>query len=186
MIIYSHRQWLVTFMGLAVLTLAPGLAVAQESSKSAALAKELVALMDQAKATTIAAKDPAKEDEYVAAMYFPGSQMVVVSARYAVPMYVNEKLARKDFMEVYIDLNSASVPQSKIFVSDLQANGLMARPEEGQPFDTYEAGGKTTAFDRDWKKRDISEQDYMKAFTDADDRYAKMLSILVEQMKKKS
>ena len=184
MIIHSHRQRLVPFMCLAVVMLASGLAVAQESSKSPALAKELAALLDSAKTTTVAAKDPAKEDEYVAAMYFPGSQLLVVSARYAVPIYVNEKLAKKEFMEVYIDLNSASVPQSKIFVSDLQANGLLARPEEGQAFDTYEVGGKATPFDRNWKKRDMSEQDYMKAFADADDHYARMLSILIAQMRK--
>ncbi len=184
MIIHSHRQWLVAIMCLAVVTLGSSLAVAQETSKSAALAKALAAALDQTKATTVAAKDPAKEDEYVAAMYFPGSQLLVVTAKYAVPIYVNEKLDKKEFMEVYIDLNSASVPLSKIFVSDLQANGLVARPEEGQAFDTFEEGGKVVPFDRNWKKRDMSEEDYMKAFASADERYAKMLAILIAQMKK--
>jgi hypothetical protein len=166
------------------MALGSGLAVAQDSSKSAALAKELVAMLDQAKASTFAAKDPAKEDEYVAAMYFPGSQLLVVTAKYSVPIYVNEKLGRKEYMEVYIDLNSASVPASKIFVSDLQANGLVARPEEGQAFDTFEEGGKATPFDRNWKKRDMTEEDYMKAFASADERYSRMLSILIAQIKK--
>lgn len=184
MIIHTHRQWLVTVMCLALVVLGSGLAVAQESTKSSALAKELAAMLDQAKATTFAAKDPAKEDEYVAAMYFPGSQLLVVTAKYAVPIYVNEKLGKKEYMEVYIDLNSASVPASKIFVSDLQANGLVARPEEGQAFDTFEEGGKAMPFDRNWKKRDMSEEDYMKAFASADERYSRMLSILIAQIKK--
>lgn len=184
MILPTYRQWLVPFMFfLVVLVLTPGLAVAQES-KSAPLAKELAQVLDQSKMNTFAAKDPDKADAYVAAMYFAGNQLLVVSARYAVPMYLDQKLGKKDFMEVYIDLNSASVPDSKVFVSDLQANGLQAKPEEGQPYDTYESGGATLAFDRNWKKRNLSEQDYMKQFADADERYAKLLSVLIAHLKK--
>ncbi len=184
MILPTHRQWLVPFMSsVAVLVMTPGLLIAQES-KSAALAKELAQLMDQGKMNTVAAKDPGKADAYVAAMYFSGNQPLVVSARYAVPMYMDERIGKKDYMEAYIDLNSASVPESKIFVSDLQADGLQARPEEGQPFDTYESGGTTMAFDRNWKKKNLSEEDYMAQFAGADQRYAIMLSVLVAHLKK--
>lgn len=183
MIIHTLRLWLVTLACLGVLALAPGLAVAQ-GPKSPPLAKQVAQLLDQAKANTIATRDPAKDDAYVAALYFPGSQLLVVSARYAVPIYLDEKISKKEFMEVYIDLNSASVAGSKMFVSDLQANGLVAEPEEGQPFDTYEASGRTTAFDRNWRKRDITEQDYMKLYAEADENYTKMLSILLSQLKK--
>jgi len=40
------------------------------------------------------------------------------------------------------------------------------------------------SFDGDWKKAKISEADYNKAFADADDRYAKLLSMLLAQAKK--
>lgn len=184
MILPTHRQWLVPFMSsVAVLVMTPGLLIAQES-KSALLARELAQLMDQGKMNTIAAKDPGKPDAYVAALYFSGNQLLVVSARYAVPIYLDEKIGKRDYMEAYIDLNSASVPESKVFVSDLQADGLQARPEEGQPYDTYESAGTTMTFDRNWKKKNLSEQDYMKQFADADERYAKMLSVLLAQLKK--
>lgn len=180
----THRQWLLSFMVfLAILALTSGLAVAQEP-KSAPLAKELAEFLERDKTTTIATKDPGKPDAYIAVMYFPGSQLLVVSARYAVPMYLDQKLGKKEYMEVYIDLNSASVPDSKIFVSDLQANGLQAKPEEGQPYDTFESGGTTFSFDRNWKKKNLSEQDYMQQFTDADERYARLLSVVLAQLKK--
>lgn len=184
MFIHTHRQGVVGLLGVAALVLTPSLAAPQDST-SAPLAKELAQLLDQQKLSTFAAKDPAADDVYVAAMYFPNSQLLVVSARYAVPVYENEKLAKKDFMEVYIDLNSAFVPGSKVFVSDLQVNGLLARPEEGQPFDTYEVGGKVTPFDGNWRKQNLSEQDYMNLFGDANDRYAKMLTVLLSSLKKK-
>jgi hypothetical protein len=184
MLTHSNCQWIVTGLCLAVLAGLAGPAVAQESA-SAPLARELAKLLEQHKLNTVAAKEPAGEDAYVAAMYFSNSQLLVVAARYAVPMYVNEKLSRKDYMEVYIDLNSASVAGSKVFVSDLQANGLLAKPEEGQPFDTYESGGKSVPFDRNWKKQNLSEEDYMKLFADADARYAKMLTVLLAELKGK-
>ena len=38
-------------------------------------------------------------------------------------------------------------------------------------------------FDGDWKKAKLSEEDYLKAFTEADERYTKMLSLLAAQAK---
>ena len=66
-------------------------------------------LLDQAKLDAIAAKDPAANDAFVAALYFPGSQLLVVGARYQVPMLLNERIAKKEYREVYTDLNSACV-----------------------------------------------------------------------------
>jgi len=177
------RRGLRVVFGVVVAAWLAGPAGAQEP-KSGPLAKELAQLLDQHKLTVIAAKAPGTQDQYVAALYFPGSQLLVVSARYAVPLYIEEKLTKKEFMEVYIDLNSASIPESKVFVSDLQANGLQPRPEEGQPFDTYEAGGSTFTFDRNWRKKNITEEEYMKRFSEADDRYAQLLSVLIAQLKR--
>ena len=41
-------------------------------------------------------------------------------------------------------------------------------------------------FDGDWKKQKVSEQDYMKAFSTADERYAQILTALIAQLKKTS
>ena len=49
-----------------------------------------------------------------------------------------------------------------------------------------EMGGKRTMFDGDWKKQKLSEQDYLKAFSAADERYAEILAALLAQAKKTS
>ena len=55
-----------------------------------------------------------------------------------------------------------------------------------QPYDTVDMGGKSYAFDGDWGKAKISEQEYMKAFQATDAEYTRMLEALVAQLKKTS
>jgi len=170
----------------AVLTLSLAATAFAQDAKSVALAKQLAAALDSAKLDSIAAPDPSNPDTFVAALYFPNMQLLVVSAKYSAPLLLIEKVAKKEYRDVYIDLNSASLPESKIFVEDLGADGLKAKREENQPFDTYEQAGKRTVFNSDWKAQKLSEQDYMKAFTGADDQYSRILMALLAQLKKTS
>jgi hypothetical protein len=162
-----------------------GVAGAQQpESKTLALSKELTTLLDQAKLDAIAARDPSAPDAFVAALYFPGSQLLVVSAKYQVPSLLSDKIAKKDYREVYTELNSAYVEGSKCFVMDIGADGMKAKRDDTR-IDTCDVGAKSYTFDGDWKKNKFgSEEDYVKAFVDADGRYAKMLSILIAQAKK--
>jgi hypothetical protein len=160
-----------------VLPLLSSTAFAQES-KSAPLAKQLVAALDAAKLDCVAV--------FVAALYFPGVQLLVVSGRYSVPQLLNERLARKEYRDTYLDLNGAAMPASKIFLEDPGADGIKAKREENQAFDSYEAEGKRIMFNSDWKAQKISEQDYMKAFAGADERYTQILTALIAQLKKTS
>lgn len=155
-----------------------------QDAKSPTLAKQLAAALDAAKLDSVAAKDPDQPDRYVAALYFPGSQLLVVSARYAAPALLNDRLAQKDFREVYLDLNSASIAGTKVFVEDRGADGLKATRAEGQVFDTYEGDGKRTAFDGDWKGQKLSEDGYLKAFSAADDQYSRTLAALISGLGK--
>ena len=135
----------------AVCTLLLAAGASAQESKSAPLAKQLTAALDAAKMDSIAAADPDKAGTFVAALYFPNSQLLVVSAEYTAPQLLTDRLQKKEFRDVYIDLNSASVPASKVFIEDLAADGLKPKRDENQPFDTYEVAGKRTAFDGDWK-----------------------------------
>jgi hypothetical protein len=167
-----------------VLLIAPALAQAQES-RSSQLATELTKLLDALKLDAVAAK--IQGDEYVGALYFPGSQLLVVKARYIVPERMDAQLAGRNYRDVYIDLNSASIKDSKVLVADLGANGLQsARRGNNQPYDTVDTGGKSYAFDGDWGKAKMSEQEYTKAFQTNDAEYAQMLEALVAQLKKTS
>ena len=160
-------------------------ALAQDA-KSAALAKQLAAALDAAKLDSIAVKDPSAPDIFIGALYFPGVQLLVVSAKYTVPVLLVDKLAKKEYRDVYIDLNSASVPDSKIFIEDPGADGIKSKREENQAFDQCEIAGKRTMFNGDWKTQKMSEQDYMKAYSTADDRYSQILAALLAQAKKSS
>ena len=119
------------------------------------------------------------------ALYFPGSQLLVVSARYSVPQRMEQQLAQKAYRDVYIDLNSASVPDSKIFISDLGANGLYDDRRDNQ-FDTADVGGKSYVFNGDWDAANISEEEYVKTFQTADAEYERMLEMLLAELKKTS
>ena len=178
-----HRLRSLALAGALALAASP---VSAQEPKSAALAAELGRLLDQMKADSIAARVPSADDQYVGALYFPGSQLLVVTARYTVPELLNNKLAEKAYRDIYIDLNSASVPESKVFVSDLGVNGLRARRDGDNPYDTIEMAGKNLSFDGDWRKAKISEDEYMKGYQRAEAEYVKMLEALLSELKKTS
>jgi hypothetical protein len=169
---------------LLALLIGPSVASAQDATKSGAAAKQLGEVLDRLKLDSIAAPDPADPGTFVAALYFQGAQLLVVSAKYSAPTLIVAKLAKKDYRDVYIDLNAASIAGSKIFVMDQACDGLVAKPGDSQGADTWEQGNTTTAFDGDWKKAKLSEEAYQKAFATADEKYARILTLLAEQAKK--
>jgi len=158
--------------------------VGAQEAKSSALVKQLAAALDAAKLDSIGAKDPAQPDVYVAALYFPGVQILAVSGKYSAPALLNDKLGQKDYRNVYLDLFGASIPGTKVFVEDLGANGLQPKRTEGQPFDAYEAAGKRTAFDGDWKNQKLSEEEYVKLFSMADEQYSHMVTALLAALRR--
>ena len=171
--------------GIAVATLiVTALSPVNAQDRSAALAKELCALLQQHKLDSVAARHPAAADQFVAALYFPG-QLLVVWARTSAPAVLNEKLIRREFRDVYIDLNSASVVESRHFITDLGPDGLRFKPEQKQgPSDSHDAGAKTMRFDGSWREDKISEADYMKLHAEADAAYAKAVQALIDEIKK--
>jgi hypothetical protein len=156
---------------------------AAQSPKSAAAAKQLTDVLDKLKLDAIAAPDPGDPGVFVAALYFQGAQLLVVSAKYSAPTLLVAKLAKKDYRDVYIDLNAASIAGSKIFVMDQACDGLVAKPGDGAA-DTWEQGTTNTVFDGDYKKAKVSEEEYGKTFASADERYARILDLLAAQASK--
>jgi hypothetical protein len=157
-----------------------------QESKSAALARQLGAALEGAKLDSIAARDPVAPEVFHAALYFSGAQLLVVSAKYPAPDYLVGRLAKKEYRDVYMDVNGAAVPNSKTFIQDNAADGLKVKNDDGQAADVYEAAGKPTVFDGEPKKQKVSDQDYQKAFADADAKYAEILTALLSQIKKSS
>jgi hypothetical protein len=183
----SRFDWPVLGAAALLVSVAtvPAAFASDQESKSAPVAKELVQALEAAKLENIAAPDPADPGSFVAALYIPGTQLLVVSAKYSAPPLLTERIKTNDYMGVYVDLQSASVRGSKVFVQDAGADGLRVKPEGDQAADTVERGDKTVVFDGEPKKAKMSEADYTKAYADADERYAKMLSMLIAQVKGK-
>jgi hypothetical protein len=179
-------------VALTALACAPALARAQDI-KSPDLVKQLTMLLEQKKIDAIAAPDAQNPGGYVAALYFPGTQLLVVSAKYSAPALLTELLARKDYRAVYAELTSASVPGSKLFVNDVYANGLALKPSGSNPPDSIESAANPpdsiesaatqATFDGAWKKAKIAEADYIKSFTDADAAYTRVLQELINLLK---
>src|SRR5262245_35621816 len=134
-----------------------GAAVAQEA-KSAPLAKQLASALGAAKLDSVAAKDPVRPNGYIGALHIPGVQLLVIAAEYPAPALIDPRLAKGEYREIYIDLNAAGVPGSKVFVEDLGANGLFAKPVDNSPMDMYEASGKRLIFDGEWGRQKMSQQ----------------------------
>lgn len=168
---------------LSALVCSPAVSLAQES-KSAALAAELCKLLDENKLDSIAAKE--SDDQYVGALYFAGSQLLVVRGRFATRARMAHLLETRDFKEAYMDLSGASDQQSRAFIMDLGANGLRYKREKNQPFDAADVGGKSYRFDGEWIKAKITEAEYKKTFTATDEEYAHMLQSLIAALKKPS
>lgn len=159
-------------------TLGSAPAVAQSTSSAAV--QELTSLLDRGKLDSIAARMPGTEDTFVAALYFPGQQVIVVSGRYAAPRLLREKILSQRYRDAYLDLYGASDVATRQIVEDLRADGLRSTRGKNEPFDVYtRPGRKPLSFDGRWKPQQLSEEAYMDAFRQADAAYAKMVGALV-------
>ncbi len=174
----DQRQSVVAVIVVACVAVLTAHAHAQDQgTMSAALAAELAEVMGAAQLDAVAAKDTEGDDRFVAALAFPG-QLLVVSARYEVPLYVREKISNGQYRDVYIDLNSASIADTKILITDAGADGLAG---SGGGVDMYDTGARVLRFDGDPGGQQLSQDDYDQAFSDADTLYARMLKALIAQ-----
>jgi hypothetical protein len=171
---------------VAAVVLGPLRADAQES-KTVALAKELVSLLEGAKTDCAAARMDGSTDEFVAIMYFPGSQLLAIESKYAAPTLLNERLIQRNFKEVYLDLNAATDPAGRLVIEDLKSDGLRVKNDKDAASDYYTKGTAARfAFDGQWKKRKLSEDEYMKVYEEADALYVRMLESVIAEFKKGS
>jgi hypothetical protein len=161
----------------------PSMAVAQTPSKSAAIAKELVQVMDAKKLDSIAAKTPLGDGHFAAALYFPNVQLLVISGHYSAPQLMEPRLAGKQYRDTYMELSGTVTPDTKIFVQDMGEPGLSSRKQENM-YDTWTRAGKIVMFDGENEKQKLSDAEYAKAFAAADEEYARILGALLAEAKK--
>jgi hypothetical protein len=160
------------------------LASSGQESKTGPLAQELTTLLSSQKRDAVAAR--LGSEEFVAALYYPGTQLLVIKAKYAAPALIFEKIVSKNYKDAYLDLATASMPETKIMIEDMKGDGLhVGRGSKNDPFDIVTSGTQAAVqFDGEFKKRKMSEADYLKAFSEADSAYERMLTALVAELKK--
>ncbi len=160
----------------------PTLAAAQES-KSGPLARQLTQLLDAAKLESFAAPDPTGGG-FVAAIYVPGAQLLVVSGKFLTPDIGVYRLEKKEYKELYMDLMGGSVAGSRLVASDVSGDGFAAKPKRDVPPDSWERDNKTHVFEGS-RKAKLSDELYLKAYSDADTEYARILGLLLAHAKPK-
>jgi hypothetical protein len=152
-------------------------------SGSSAVVRDLTSRLEHAQLDSVAARVPGTDDTFVAALYLPGQQLVVVSGRYAAPSLMREKIILKRYRDAYLEMFSASDRSTRRIVEDLRADGLQPSRRKDGPFDTFtRRGGESVRFDGNWKRRKMSEESYMDAFRRADSTYADMVKVLISEL----
>jgi hypothetical protein len=148
---------------------------------SPTLVKRLTTALTDHGLEAIAAQDPDEPDRFIAALFIRDAQLLVVSARHQVADALSARLARKEYRDVYLDLSSSSQSLNSWFLQDMQADGLCTT--RGQTADLlYEGTTSPVVFDGDWKRHGNSERDYQQQLADADERYSRLLEILIRQV----
>jgi hypothetical protein len=155
--------------------------VSAQDSRSADAVRNLTAVMSTHQQTAIAAKDP-DTGEFAAALFFPGVQLLVVSAHSSASAFLDEQIAAKNFQEVYVALQDASVRNSRVFFQDLGADGLHA--DGGNSVDVFYDHGQQLLFDGQPRKHKLGEQAYRDKFVAADARYACIVDLLLVQARR--
>jgi hypothetical protein len=158
---------------------------AAQTLRSAEAAATLTKLLAERRLEAVAARDPNDPTRFISALYMPGSQLLVVSARYPVPPALEQRIAEGKFRDAYLDIQGAGTRDGRFFVMDLQADGLRSDPDPNQPFDIiYKNGIDQVTYDGDWKAQKLTQAKYVERFAADDREYARMLVALSEALSK--
>ncbi len=176
---------LLRVIPIAILAMGFGaIEVGAQEAGSADTTLQLTKLLDARHLDAIAAPDPDVPGRAIAALYFPGSQLLTIQAEYPVPRMLEQRIKRGEFRDVYMDLQGASAVDSRFFVQDMEANGLRPTCGDDKPFDIVAEGGSAQiTFDGDWKRQGLTEADYQARFAAADARYKRMVDALVSVLR---
>jgi hypothetical protein len=161
-----------------------GFAADGDESRSASPARELASLMKTQHVDAFAAPNPDAPNTFVAALLVDG-QLMVVSGQPTSPAYTQAQLAQRNYSEVYSILHQAVVPESKIFIQDLKGDGLHLKTPDSVDV-LYERVANQTIFDGAPSKHKLTDAQYAEKFTEADARYSRLLTILIESLKQGS
>ena len=162
-------------------TRAPAAATTQESISRTVVAK-LTTFLASHGLVSLAAEDPSRPGHIVAVLHIPNVQLLVIAGRCESVAALRARLTAKAYQDVYRDLHGCAAADSRLFIQDLGADGLIhERPRDGAPFDiVYQQMTKQTKFDGNFKAQEISAQEYRQRYHSIDAEYARLVSLLLD------
>jgi hypothetical protein len=175
----AAQRW-VMFGGTLWFVMAAGTLAREQMSADPA--RQLAARLDRSSLTAIAAIDPAHPGTYVAALYIPGSQLLVVQAQHPSAAGLAHRLDNRQYRDAYLDLQATPTPEGKFFVHDAGADGIAAEPSSGAVDVVYEDGVRQTLFDGQPREQKLSPAEYATKAAMADERYARLLTLLLSAL----
>jgi len=188
---WSAISGLTAAVAIALLSAAPAAAqTGLPTPKSSGQAKELLSLLQSKKLEAFAVPDPTQPGRFVAVYGVPGVQLLLVTASYERPTDIEYRIYQKDYTGAYADLKSGVLAKDRTFIEDMAGDGLQATPLKNQIGDTCTVGSEKHVFDGDYadpKKKNakkISQEDYVKLYSSADEIYTRLLGALLEQLRK--
>lgn len=147
--------------------------------KSAALAKQLVAAMAARQIEAMAAVDPADPTRIIAALSFPGVQLLVMSSEHKALDYLKLQIEKRQFRDVYDSLQYGP-PASRLFFHDIGCDGFVP----GEYVDLFYEGATTrTMFDGNFMAQSLTELEYAAKRRTAEEKYVHSLTVLLEAIK---
>jgi hypothetical protein len=155
---------------------------APDAFRSPPAAATLIRMMDNHGLTAAAAADPAADGTFVAALYIPNGQLLVVSARHPSTDAVQYRIASQQYRDVYLDLQATPTPAGKFFVMDDGADGILASLPNSGHADVVYNGDIQTVFNGDLKSQHLSDADYDRRLAETDARYARLLTLLANAL----
>ena len=150
----------------------------QAPSLSPPVARQLAEAMTKQKLDAIAAVEPGQEGRFVAALFLPG-QLLVIGARYPVQALIADQIARKAYHDVYSALHGTTLRETSFFVHDIGADGL---DSAGSGDTVYDKVDTQIVLDGHPDRRKISRQVYEKQYQEADERYSRLLKLLLDEV----
>jgi hypothetical protein len=158
---------------------AAALRAVEDAPRSAAPAATLRAQLEQRGLQAIAARDPDEPGRYIAALYIPGVQLLVVSAPYPLTTAIDKKIAAGEYMDVYVEIQGVRDRTGHFFVEDVLADGVQPPSEPGLACDTTTLNGATpVVFNGKWDAQQLTQDEYYARLKGDDGRYARMLEVL--------
>lgn len=164
------------------ISLGPGILTHSSApAESGTVAKDLVTALSARQMDAIAMADPDEPGRFIAALVFPGVQMLVVSARHPMPALAQQQVAKRQFREVYSTLQEGA-GVGRWFFHDMECNGLAGTADGADVF--YEGTDGRTIFDGKWDTQSMTEAAYIEKHKVAEEQYNRALTLLLAATKR--